>query len=61
MTRSPNNPACDRAGIAVIAIMQIVATAKPYERQLRIEQLLRGEFADIEQQIAADRKGYADE
>ena len=41
--------------------MQIVATAKPYERQLRIEQLLRGEFADIEQQIAADRKGYADE
>jgi hypothetical protein len=38
--------------------VQIIANAKPHERQLRLAEYLRDEISDIEQQIAADRGGY---
>ena len=47
----------DRAAVVTIAIRQILAsTLDPDEQQLQIEHLLRDEFADSEQQIAADRE-----
>ena len=45
MTRSPNNPACDRASVLARACMQIFATTNPSERRRRIEQYLLDEIA----------------
>ena len=38
----------------LVAIIQIVDTAEPAERQFQIEQYLRGEFAAHEQQIESE-------
>jgi hypothetical protein len=51
-------PFSDRAAIVATTIMQIVADVshKPAELRLRIAEYLRDEIANIEQEIAADRR-----
>jgi hypothetical protein len=48
----------DRASAITTAVLQLVADVElePDELQLRLEQYLRDELADIERQIAADRR-----
>jgi hypothetical protein len=46
----------DRAAVVAAAVEQIFDTAQGRERRQALEACLRDEFADIERQIAADRK-----
>jgi hypothetical protein len=45
----------DRAAVVATAIAQIISQIRPPELWLRVEQLLRDEFADTERQVVADR------
>jgi hypothetical protein len=48
----------DRASALATAVLQLAADVElePDELQLRLEQYLRDELADIERKIAADRR-----
>ncbi len=58
MTRSPNNPACDRASVLATAVMQIAAskTLTQYELRRRLNEYQRDEIQDLAQQIANERE-----
>jgi len=47
----------DRAATTTTAILQIFATASPYELRQAVEQYPRDEIWNIERQAAADRSG----
>jgi hypothetical protein len=55
LTKSDWNCHRHRQRVVTTAILQIFTTASPHVLQQAIEQYLRDEIWDIEQQVAADR------
>jgi hypothetical protein len=57
----PPSSYCDHAAVLATALMQVFSSSMPRtELQYHIEEMLRGELADVARQAAADRS-FADE